>query len=181
MTKQRERQRWKQEVAQILEPGQQWHPLDGVPAPEYVPPQWDGVHVGLRMIEGFKVLNRMPMGMRGGRLSGYWPEYWPDWSDLNSRKQGPDGQAIEVPPVRVRPSVNDITRMEQVIVWPARYIRHDGVRWMVQRVCFLRSRDIDIKRIAEYMRRPVAQVRQMNRIGLDQIAAGLRRDAVVVF
>jgi hypothetical protein len=25
-----------------------WRPLDGVPAPEYVPPTWDGPHVGKR-------------------------------------------------------------------------------------------------------------------------------------
>ena len=29
----------------------EWHPLDNTAAPEYVPPQWDGPHVGKRFAE----------------------------------------------------------------------------------------------------------------------------------
>src|SRR6516225_2244337 len=33
-----------------------WHPLDGVPAPEYIPPAWDGVHAGKRLAEALRTL-----------------------------------------------------------------------------------------------------------------------------
>jgi hypothetical protein len=37
-----------------------WHPLDGVTAPEYVPPSWDGPHVGKRLVDGLRTLMLMP-------------------------------------------------------------------------------------------------------------------------
>jgi hypothetical protein len=45
-----------------------WHPLDGGPAPEYVPERWDGPHVGKRLVEGLRTLMLMPMP-RGPRAS----------------------------------------------------------------------------------------------------------------
>jgi hypothetical protein len=45
-----------------------WHPLDGGPAPEYVPERWDGPHVGKRLVEGLCTLMLMPMP-RGPRAS----------------------------------------------------------------------------------------------------------------
>jgi hypothetical protein len=30
-----------------------WHPLDGSKAPDYVPPSWDGPHVGERLVRGY--------------------------------------------------------------------------------------------------------------------------------
>ncbi len=38
-----------------------WHPLDGGPAPEYVPERWNGPHVGKRLVEGLRTLMLMPM------------------------------------------------------------------------------------------------------------------------
>jgi hypothetical protein len=56
-----------------LIPSESWHPLDGVPPPEYVPPAWDGPHVGLRLCDAFKTLAAMPNPRRGftsGLLAG---------------------------------------------------------------------------------------------------------------
>jgi hypothetical protein len=53
--------------------GDTWHPLDGVPAPEWIPPFWIGSHVGLRLVQAFKTLGKMPMSFGPKCQSGYWP------------------------------------------------------------------------------------------------------------
>jgi hypothetical protein len=40
--------------------------LDSVPPPDYVPPSWDGSHVGKRLVEGLRTLMLMP---ENGRLT----------------------------------------------------------------------------------------------------------------
>ena len=51
-----------------------WHPLDGVTAPEYVPPTWDGVHAGKRLVDALRTLMLMPR-VRGQQAFGNgWPE-----------------------------------------------------------------------------------------------------------
>jgi hypothetical protein len=37
------------------------HPLDHTPAPDYIPPQWDGPHVGKRLAEALRTLRYMPL------------------------------------------------------------------------------------------------------------------------
>jgi hypothetical protein len=63
------------------------HPLDGGPAPEYVPACWDGPHVGKRLVDGLRTLMLMPMP-RGPRSSGsHWPAYAHDWADLLAQQE----------------------------------------------------------------------------------------------
>jgi hypothetical protein len=176
----RQRQRWKADAAQILAPGPEWSALDGVPAPEYIPPMWDGVHVGVRLVDSFRVLNNLPLGIVKNFASGYWPDYWHDWGDLLSQEQGPEDNR-DVAPMRIRLTMNEITRMERVIGWPGRYVIDDDVRRVVQRVGLLRSHDFDLEHIAHRMRRAANQLRKLNQDGLDQIAAGLRRDKIAIF
>jgi hypothetical protein len=64
-----------------------WHPLDGIPAPEYVPPTWDGPHAGKRLVDGLRTLTLMPMP-RGPRASGsHWPAYAHDWADILAQQE----------------------------------------------------------------------------------------------
>jgi hypothetical protein len=64
-----------------------WHPLDGVPAPEYVPPTWDAPHVGRRLVDGLRTLMLMPR-VRGPQAFGNaWPEYAHDWADLLAQQE----------------------------------------------------------------------------------------------
>jgi hypothetical protein len=57
----------------------EWHPLDHTPAPEYIPPKWDGPHVGKRLAEALRTviaISRTPrassvflVGSRAGGIS----------------------------------------------------------------------------------------------------------------
>jgi hypothetical protein len=69
---------WLIRVDQILE---EWHPLAGTPAPEYVPTRWDGPQVGKRLTEAFRTLSRLPMNGHPRAFGTCWPEYMRDWSD----------------------------------------------------------------------------------------------------
>jgi hypothetical protein len=81
-----------------------------------------------------------------------------------------------------RPSAIEITRMETAIVWPARYLGHvPQLLRTVQAVALARTRDRDAAHAARRLGLPGRLARRRNCEGLDLIAAGLRRDAVVVF
>jgi hypothetical protein len=171
--------------AQIID---DWHPLDGVPAPEHIPPFWIGPHVGLRLVEAFKTLSRMPMTGRISTRSGMWPQYRHDWEDwlaqATADKGAQEQDAREQNRARLQPTAEDISRMERAIVWPARYLSHhpgDERAQIVQRVAAYRARGIDNDVLVRKLKRPPAFIRSCNRNGLDAIAAGLRRDKAPVF
>ena len=68
-------------AASVLIPAdERWNPLEHVTAPEYVPPTWDGVHVGVRLVEAFKTLSKMPTPFFPslGSMPFLWgPTTWP--------------------------------------------------------------------------------------------------------
>ena len=161
-----------------------WHPLDGKPAPEYVPEVWTGPHVGLRMVEAFKTLTSMPT-TGGGGSGGFWPAYFYEWDDLlaqeESDAQSKDNVASTINRAKIRPSAQDVSRMEQAISWPGRYCSQISIARIVQRVAFYRSRDMDMQVVSRKMKQDHKFLRTRNREGLDLIAVGLRRDKVRVF
>jgi hypothetical protein len=72
--------------------------------------------------------------------------------------------------------------METTIVWPARYLGHvPQLLCTVQAVALSRGRDRDIAHAARKLGLPGRLARRWNNEGLNLIAAGLRRDAVVLF
>ncbi len=163
-----------------------WHPLDGVPAPEYIPPTWIGPHVGLRLVEAFKTLSRMPMGGAGVK-SGVWPDYRHDWEDLlaqvNTDADIKAQEARDQNRARLMPTAEDVSRMEKAIVWPAHYLGSRPIICrIVQRVAVYRAvRGFDLDMLSRKMRKPADAVRRANRNGLDAIADGLRREKIMVF
>jgi hypothetical protein len=172
-----------------------WNPLDGVPAPEYIPASWDGPQVGKRLIEAFGTLRRLPWSNGPKAFGNSWPAYEYEWSDLNSQEQADDDQKRRLAEarnrVRTRPSANDVTRMEAALGWAARYLtdidreeRRDGVHSLARVVGFVamwRSAEREMEWIARKLRQHPATVRRRNRRGLDIIAAELVRDGVHVF
>jgi hypothetical protein len=52
-----------------------WHPLSGLLAPEYIPPEWDGPHVGKRLAEALRTLRHLPMNGHPKAFGNSWPEY----------------------------------------------------------------------------------------------------------
>jgi hypothetical protein len=171
----------------VLIPGHDgWSPLDGVPAPEYVPEAWIGSHVGLRLIQAFKTLAKMPTTFGPQQAHGSWPRYRYEWEDLLAQEQvTKDDKRLRAEAfnrVSIPPTAAEVGNMETAIVWPARYL---AVRPLIMRsvhqVAAGRARGIEMEAIARRMRRRASTVRTMNRAGLDLIADGLRRDGVAVF
>lgn len=189
----KQRQRWKMTAkelmgAPVLIPGEQWHPLDGGPAPEYIPEQWDGVHVSVRLVEGFKTLSCLPEKDRHKQsASGFWPETWAEWGDELAQVTSDTAQReIDAKirnKVRSRPSSQDVGRMEIVLMWPAKFIAHQSVSMarVVQGVAFMRAKDYEMEKIARKFRMGPKHVRRINREGLDLIACGLRKHSEPVF
>src|SRR5258707_718381 len=98
-------------AASVLIPGEAWHPLDGGIAPEYIPEQWDGVHVSVRLVEAFKTLSNLP-GAGLSSIASFWPAYHYEWEDLLAQRQSDlatqEEDAKERNRARVRPSAQDI-------------------------------------------------------------------------
>jgi hypothetical protein len=83
---------------------------------------------------------------------------------------------------RLSPTSVEIARMEQVIAWPARYLKDvPQLLRIVQLAALARARHSDLRWVARKLELPGRLVRQWNREGLDAIALGLIRDRVPVF
>jgi hypothetical protein len=163
----------------------EWHPLDHTPAPDYIPPQWDGPHVGKRLAEALRTLRHMPINGYPAGFTNSWPAILHEYADRTGYEDDPvwkAERAAESNWSRPRPSSIEIARMETAIVWPGRYLGHvPQLLRTVQAVALARSRDRDIAHAARKLALPGRLARQWNCEGLDLIAAGLRRDAVAVF
>jgi len=161
----------------------EWNPLeDG--GQEYVPEVWDGPHVALRLTEAFTTLSQLP-GLRRSSPSGWWPEYYYDRADLNSQEQADkatkEDDANERNRARIRPSAQEISRMEAAIAWPGCYIAEREIRRVVQHVAIAHTRELNIRYVARKLRMGERRVRDFNEAGLAAIARGLRVDVVRVF
>ena len=101
-----------------LEVVDDWSPLDGVPAPEYVPLHWTGPHVATRLADAWRVLSRMPWRSPYPRSYGrWWPSYRPEFADVLAMIEADELEAMqrEQNRVRVLPSAKQITQMEAAI------------------------------------------------------------------
>src|SRR5262245_38116109 len=137
---------WLIRVDEILE---EWHPLAGTPAPEYVPTRWDGPQVGKRLTEAFRTLTRLPVANGPRFRSGYWPEMAKEWTDQLAELEA-DAAQLEVDAraanrVRILPSAAEISKMEAAISWPATYLAKTRpiLAVSVQLVALWRSRERD--------------------------------------
>jgi hypothetical protein len=145
-----------------------WHPLDGRPAPEFIPSRWDGVHVGQRLIEALRVLARLPMNGYPQDFGSARPNYFNDFEDQVGWLQ-PDprsGLIPERPPLqmlKLRPSSVEIERMEKAIIWPGCYVKDRRLLAAVQIVALGRSRDCDLEWVARKMGTGSAVVRKSSR------------------
>jgi hypothetical protein len=85
----------------------------------------------------------MPNPGTGGN-GGFWPDNWHDWNDLMAQEESDtqlkEENASTKNRAKIRPSAQEISRMELAITWPGRYILEPGVARLVQRVTLARSR-----------------------------------------
>lgn len=163
-----------------------WHPLDGVDAPEFIPPTWNGPHVATRLADAWRILVKMPWRSPYPRAFGQsWPSYRLEWHDLLAIVGGGelDSMQREANRVRILPSAKEISQMEQAIGWPWRYLR-ESHRVMIVNVC-ARVRSFDGDLAKEMRRRNYRgnpdQWQEFNWKFCDNIADGLIKDRVVVF
>src|SRR5262249_51209734 len=161
-------------VDQIVE---EWHPLAGTPAPEYVPTRWDGPQVGKRLTEAFRTLSRLPVANGPRFHSGSWPEWTREWTDEIARLEADivqlEAEARAANRVRILPSAAEISRMEAAISWPATYLawaNRPHLARTVGIVAMWRSRERELGWIAHRLRLGVHTVQARNRAGLDLIA-----------
>ena len=130
--------------------GDPWHPLDGVTAPELVPPNWTDTHVGKRLSEAFEILGRMP-NTRGPRAFGNaWPGYLVEWEDEIARAAmeaaDKDARIQERNRVRIQPSSIEIQHIEAAIAWPAHYLLEIPQLFRTVGACaFVKSRGQDLE------------------------------------
>ena len=163
-----------------------WHPLDGGPAPEYVPERWDGPHVGKRLVEGLRTLMLMPAPSGPRMFGNHWPVYAHDWCDLLAQAEMDEDQRELIEraknKTRLRASSTEVSRMENSIGWPCRYLREiQQLMRTVQAVALARARDADIRSAARRLRQHPDVVRERNNSGLAQIARGLQKDKVRIW
>ncbi len=159
----------------------------GMAQPEYVPAEWVGFHVGVRLVEAFKTLSLLPATFGPALMHNSWPTYSIEWADLMAWESIQDEEskrqrAAGMNRVRLQPSHSDVSRMETALIWPGHYLAtRPFVLRVVQKVALMRSRGLDIAQAARRLKKRAYSVRRMNRDGLDEIALGLRRDRVPVF
>jgi hypothetical protein len=151
-----------------------------------VPPHWTGPHVGVRLVEALRVVQLLPARRGPQEYGNNWPAWLVEWQDqlaqLEQEQAERDLAHRQQNRVRVLPTATEIMRMEQAIVWPARYLRElPQLLRVVQTVAVVRMRHGHIEKAARRLGLPGRLARRWNREGLDTIAAGLRRDGVKVF
>jgi len=168
-----------------LIPASDWHPLDGVAAPDYVPSDWDGPQVGKRLIEALRILRRMRMTPGPREFGNGWPGYVHDWEDqLAQYADEAERAVVERAQNRVRllPTAEEIARTEAAIGWPAHYLlSFPQLLSVVQAVAAARARHREVYRVSLKLGLPERLIRLWNREGLDIIARGLVNDQVQVF
>jgi hypothetical protein len=147
-------------------------------AGSFVPPSWDGPHVGKRLVDGLRTLALVPRvnGPRGPTNS--WPLYAHSWEDLLAQEEAAEEDKRqnqhEANRTRVQPSSVEIMHMEQSMCWPMRYLRElPRLIRTVQAVAVARSRDSDTHGAARRLRLPGRVVRKWSGEGLAMIAHGL--------
>jgi hypothetical protein len=163
-----------------------WSPLDGVPAPEYVPAEWNGPHVSVRLVDAWRTLNKIPMMRASPRTFGrWWPQYRVEWDDLLAMIGAGELESMqrEANRVRILPSAKEISQMEIAINWPMNYLDNERAVLVVNVCARIASFDGDLDR--EIRRRcyggDAEEWQQQNWDYCDRIADELIEDRVMVF
>jgi len=154
--------------------------LEDGPMPDDRPPSvWHGPHVGRRIADAFVTLGAMPASRN--RKSGLWPAYPYEFEDLLAQQEA---EQRSPGPRRISPTIEQITRMEAALCWPAHYL---GSRFpnmlAVNTLARERARGGNSTTIAGQRRSPY-DARTWQRLhdeGCDVIARSLIRERVRVF
>ena len=97
-------------------------PLDVAAPDEDAPPErWTPEHVGRRLVDAFRTLDRLPRA-RGPRQPGnHWPNTRLEWADQLAQAELPAAERLERDVLRnalaLRPSGREIDRMGRALDW----------------------------------------------------------------
>ncbi len=94
---------------------------DGLPpSPDVVPETWTPEHVGARLVEAMRTLDRLPR-VKGPRGAGnHWPSHRVEWADRLAQAELPRAERLEREARRnaaIRPSGAEIDRMDRALDW----------------------------------------------------------------
>jgi len=142
------------------------------------PSVWNGPHVGRRIADAFVILNAIPGRMT--RKSGLWPSYPYEFEDLLAQQEAEQRSPT---PRRLAPTIEQITRMEAALCWPAHYLGTRPIHMRaVNTLARERARGGDSTTLATRRRGSTARTwQQLHDAGCDLIARALIRDRVRVF
>jgi hypothetical protein len=156
-----------------------YNPLEDGAIDDRPPAVWNGPHVGKRIADAFETLAAVPSRQVGGN-SGLWPAYPYEFEDLISQQEAE--RTTPNPLRRMVPTLEQITRMEMALCWPARYLHHwpDLMR-AVNLLAQERSRGGDTSNLERRYGLDRNTWLQRHGAGCDRIARGLIRDRVMVF
>ena len=126
-----------------------WSPLDGVPAPEFIPLEWTGPHVAVRLADAWRVLSKMPWRSPYPRAFGrWWPSYRIEWTDLLAMLGAGELEQAqrEANRTKLLPSAKEISQMERAICWPLEFLSHPRHVLIVNVCARVASFDGDLQR-----------------------------------
>jgi hypothetical protein len=81
---------------------------------------WTPEIVGVRMLEAYEVLSRIPLNWRPAQPSTAWPAIRQEWADLLDPEAYENARAQER---RDPPSAHEMSRMEEAIQWPMLHLK----------------------------------------------------------
>lgn len=150
-----------------------------------VPSVWLPEYVGLRLIEALKTLHAIPMRLWPKEFGNAWPAYKHvvERFDENAREIGvswDDKQArqAEQNRSRVPPTAHEITRMEEALAWPMRYLQDEDpvVGRTMMRWALIRSQGRSVRRYCRVAGMSHSTFHRQLKLALTSIAARLRED-----
>lgn len=126
---------------------------DTLDAPDVVPAVWTAEHVGRRLVEAMRTLDRLPRP-KGPRAPGnHWPQHRLEWADQLAQSELPEAErreraAARLSELALRPSGAEIDRMDRALDW----------------LRTLRARDPDLALIATLWAHRMAKGRSLRRL-----------------
>jgi hypothetical protein len=159
-------------------------PLDLLAVTEELPRSWNGPHVALRMVEGFKTLAQMPSRDRKGVRTA-WPRYVYEFEDLIAQAEQGELERTHERQNRVRivPSASEIARAIEVCYWPMTFLsaKHPQLCEAVNMIALAHALGLDAGWTAKKRGGYADTWRTRHEAGCEMIAAGLERDRAAVF
>ena len=161
--------------------------LETPTAPELVTPTtWTADHVGARLVEAFRTLDRMPR-VAGPRQPGnHWPRHKLEWADQLAQAELPQAERRERDLARnalaPRPLGVEIDRMDASLEWLRDLRAHDAGLALVTSLWALRAaRRRSVRALCREKNWLPSTFYKLRGRALDHLAASLNARGVAVF